>query len=92
MNWGNINPGSAAAKTIYIKNLGAAAVALRMSTSNWNPREAMSLVTLSWNLNNYLLSAGEVVSAVLTLALASNTGSLGDFSFVVVITGTQQRS
>jgi len=90
MNWGNINPGNAAAKTIYIKNLGAVAVALQMSTSNWNPKEAMPLVTLSWNLNNYLLSAGEIVPAVLTLALASNTGSLRDFSFVVVITGTQK--
>lgn len=86
-----INPGSAVTKTVYIKNLGTVAVVLRIGTRNWNPTEAASLVTLSWNLNNYMLSAGEVVSAVFTLALALNTGSLGDFSFVVVITGTQQK-
>ena len=92
INWGNINPGSAVTKTIYIKNLGSTAVALQMSAINWNPRKAMSLVTLSWNLDNYLLSAGKVVPAVLTLALASSTGSLRDFSFAVVLTGTQQKS
>lgn len=89
VNWGNINPGSAAEKTIYIKNSGTAAVTLQMSVINWNPRAARLLVTLSWNLNNYVLSAGKVVPAVLTLALVPNVGSLRDFSFVIVITGTQ---
>jgi hypothetical protein len=91
INWGNIDPCSAVTKTVYVKNLGTVAVVLRIGTRNWNPTEAASLVTLSWNLNNYVLAAGEVVPAVFTLALASNTGSLGDFSFVVVITGTQQK-
>jgi hypothetical protein len=92
INWGNINPGSAVTKTIYIKNLGSTTLSLQLSTINWNPRKAMSLITLSWNLDNYRLSAGQAVPATLTLTAASNMGSLRDFSFVVVITGVQQRS
>jgi len=92
INWGNINPGSTVTKTIYIKNLGSTTLSLQLSTINWKPRKAMSLITLSWNLDNYQLSAGKTVPATLTLTAASNMGSLRDFSFVVVITGIQQRS
>jgi len=92
INWGNINPGSATTKTIYIKNSGDTRVTLSISTNNWNPKWARSLVTLSWNLSNYLLSAGEAVPATLTLAAASNTGSLTNFNFAIIITGTQQKN
>ncbi len=91
LSWGNINSGGVATKAVYIKNLGSAAVALRMSVSDWSPRKAASVVDLSWDLDGYLLRVGEVVPAVLILELASNTGDLRDFSFVVVITGTQQK-
>lgn len=91
INWGNIKPGSAVTKTIYVKNSGNTMVTLKMSTSSWNPRAAKSLVTLSWNLDNRLLSVGEVVPATLTLAAASNIGSLTNFNFVIIITGTQQK-
>jgi len=92
INWGNINLGNAVTKTIYIKNLGSTTLSLQLSTINWKPRKAMSLITLSWNLDNYQLSAGKTVPATLTLTAAPNMGSLRDFSFVVVITGIQQRS
>jgi hypothetical protein len=90
INWGNIYPGSVTHKTFYIKNTGNIAVTLSISTKNWSPRLANSLVTLSWNLNNYLLSAGKVVQATLTLTAASNTSSLTNFNFNVVIIGTQK--
>jgi len=92
INWGNINPGSATTKTIYIKNSGDTRVTLSISTNNWNPKWARSLVTLSWNLSSYLLSAGEAVPATLTLAAASNTDSLTNFNFAIIITGTQQKN
>jgi len=91
IDWGNINPGSAVTKTVYVKNLGSTALTLKLSTINWNPTTAASLITLSWNLNNYYrLSAGKIVPLRLTLKAASNTGILSDFSFVIVITGTQK--
>lgn len=90
LNWGNICPSSVTQKTVYVKNSGDIAVTLGISTNSWNPKWAKSLVALSWNLSNYLLSAGEVVQATLTLSAASNTGSLANFNFIIVITGTQK--
>lgn len=62
-----------------------------MSVRDGSPRKAMSVVDLSWDLDGYLLPVGAVVPAVLTLELGANTGDLRDFSFVVVVTGTQQK-
>ena len=89
ISWGCIDVGGVATRTVYVKNLGSAAVALCMSVSDWSPRKSVSMLDLSWDLDGYLLPAGEVVPAVLTLELASNTRDLADFSFVVVVTGTQ---
>ena len=47
IKWGTIDPGGAVAKTVYIKNLGSTLLALKMSTSNWDPRKAVSVITLS---------------------------------------------
>jgi hypothetical protein len=91
ITWGNINSGSAITKTVYIKNSGGTALVLKMATSTWNPKVSRSLIALSWNLDNYLLSAGETVPAILTLSAASNTGNLASFNFAIIITGTQQR-
>lgn len=92
INWGNINSGSAITKTIYLKNSGETALVLKIASSNWNPNVARSLITLSWNLDNYVLPAGETVPAILTLSAASNTGNLASFTFAIIITGTQQKS
>jgi hypothetical protein len=90
INWENINSGSVAKKTIYIKNSGDTNVILGISTDNWNPKWAKPLLKMSWNLSNYLLCAGEVVPATLTLAAASNTGNITNFTFIILIRGTQK--
>jgi len=86
---GNVNPGSTVTQRIYIKNSGTIPVTLTMATSNWNPTNAGSYLTLSWNRQNTVLNAGASVSATLTLTVASDTGSLEAFSCSVTITGTE---
>ncbi len=88
IDWGNMKSGSTTTKTIYIKNSGGTNTTLSISTSSWNPKWAKSSLTLSWNLNNYRLSAGQAVPATFTLAAALNTGSLTNFTFTITITGT----
>ncbi len=92
IDWGNIDPGSAVTKTVYVKNSGSTTLVLQLSTSDWNPTAAAALITLSWSLsNNYRLSAGKVVPVTLTLKAASDTGGLNDFNFVIAIIGTQKK-
>ena len=89
LNIGTVNPGGSATQTIYVKNTGTVPETLSMATSNWNPSNAGSSLTLSWNRPNYVLDAGQSIQATLTLTVASNTGSLTTFSCSATFTGTQ---
>ena len=89
LNVGNLNPGGTATQTVYIKNTGNIAETLTMTTANWSPTNAPTYLTLSWNRQNTVLSAGSSIQATLTLTAAANTGSLTTFSCDVTLTGTQ---
>jgi hypothetical protein len=90
INWGNIAPGTSATKTIYIRNNGTVAVVLSMTTELWNPSTAQNYITLNWNCTSYVLNAGSVVGAVLTLNVSSNISGITEFTFNIVISGTEQ--
>jgi hypothetical protein len=89
LNIGTLNPGSTATQTVYIKNTGTVPETLTMTTNNWNPTNAPTYLTLSWNRQNTVLTAGQIIQATLTLTAASNTGSLTTFSCDITLTGTQ---
>lgn len=90
IDWGSLDPGGRKTVTIYIKNEGNVQLKLSMTTGNWNPPSASSYITLSWNRESYVLPAGSVVSAVLTLSVSSSISGITNFSFDITITGTEQ--
>jgi hypothetical protein len=89
INWGALDPGGSTASTVYVKNEGNVAVTLSMTVGNWNPTSASSYLTLTWNRQSYVLTAGVVVQATLTLAVSSSISGITSFSFDITITGTQ---
>lgn len=89
LNVGTVNQGGTGTQTVYIKNTGNVPETLTMAASNWNPSNATSSLTLSWNQQNTILPAGNSIPAILTLTAASNCGSMTTFSCSVTITGTQ---
>jgi len=89
IDWGALEPGVTVDKTIYIKNEGSLNVVLGMTTDNWNPASASSYISLSWNRQNYELNPGSVIQAVLTLSVSSSVSEITNFSFDIVITGTE---
>ncbi len=89
LNVGTLNPGATATQTVYVKNTGNVPETLTMTTANWNPTNASTSLTLSWNRQSYVLPAGQSIQATLTLTAASNTNGLTTFSCDVTLTGTQ---
>jgi hypothetical protein len=87
--WGTLSPGANATQTVYVKNEGSASVTLNMTTTSWNPSNASSYMTLTWNRENYVLTASSIVSAVLTLNVSSSITGITTFNFNTTITGTQ---
>ena len=86
INWGILDPGSNANKTIYIRNEGNTAATLSMTTSNWNPTTTSSYMTLSWNYGGQTLSVNQVVQVKLTLSVSSSVTGITNFSFDITIT------
>lgn len=89
LNVGTVSPGGTATQTIYIKNTGTVPETLYMTVSNWNPTGANSSLSLSWNRQNSVLSAGYTIQATLTLTVASTVGNLTNFSCDITFTGSQ---
>jgi archaellum component FlaG (FlaF/FlaG flagellin family) len=89
ISWGALDPGGVGTYTMYVKNTGTVPVTLSMTTGNWNPSSASSYITLTWNQQNYVLPAGQVIQAVLTLSVSSGASGIASFSFDTTITGTQ---
>ena len=86
---GTVAPGASVTQSLYVKNTGTVAMTLSMAVSAWNPSNAGSYLTVSWNRVGYVLAANSSVQATLTLTAAANTGTLTTFSCNVTITGTQ---
>jgi hypothetical protein len=82
---GALDSGASKEFTIYVKNEGNVAVKLGMTVGNWKSSSASNYITLSWNRDNYVLSGGLVVSAVLTLSVSSSMGEVISFSFDITI-------
>jgi len=89
IDWGALEPGASVDKTIYIKNEGSLTVLLGMTTDNWDPASALSYISLSWNRENYELNSGSIIQAVLTLSVSSSVSEITNFSFDIIITGTE---
>jgi hypothetical protein len=88
IDWGNLNPGDSATKTVYIKNTGDLAETLTMAVVNWRPSTATQALYLTWTQEGTTLAPGNVVPATFNLAVSSNTGDLSSFSFHIVISGS----
>jgi hypothetical protein len=90
LSWGTLAPGSSTTRTVYVKNTGTLPVTLSMNAGDWDPTQAGSDMTLSWNRQGAVLNASDSVSAELTLTVSpSINSSITDFNFNITIAGTE---
>jgi hypothetical protein len=87
IDWGTISPGGSVVRTMYLKNTGDAQLMLSMMTSGWSPTGAGSSMSVSWNREGVVLSAGQSIGATLTLTVSSGIGGITSFGVNIVITG-----
>jgi len=88
IEWGTLEAGGLATKTIYLKNPGNTAETLAMTTTQWEPVAASSVLTLTWNKEGSTISAGGIVPATLTLQVSADPGTISTFNMNIVISGT----
>ena len=85
ISWGILDPGSNKTVNVYVRNEGNAIVTLSKTTQNWNPSNASSYLSLTWNYANQTLSVNQVLQVNLTLAVSSNVTGINNFAFDITI-------
>jgi hypothetical protein len=88
IDWGIPAPGDIVTRTVYVKNTGNNPMDVSLSTSGWNPAGAATYLTVTWDREGTLISAGNLIPAVITLDVSSGITGITDFSFNIVIEGT----
>jgi len=85
IDWGTLEAGSSINRTVFIRNESNTDATSSMVTSNWNPSEASSYMTLSWDYAGQTLNANQVVQVKLTLSVSASITGITDFSFDITI-------
>jgi len=87
IDWGIIEPGESKNFSAYIVNESNVPLTLTIRTENWNPMNASSFMTLSWDYNGTQIGVGGSVPVTLTLQVAQTVSGIESFSFDIVIVG-----
>lgn len=85
LDWRTLEPGSAENITVYVRNEGNRAATLFLETNNWNPVNASSYMTVSWDYSGQTLNPTENSRITLTLSISSDVKDIVDFSFDIII-------
>ncbi|MEM3480033.1 MAG: hypothetical protein QW702_00470 [Candidatus Bathyarchaeia archaeon] len=73
-----------------MKNTGNVPITLSLSTENWNPSNAGSYMTLTWDYTSETkIQSNSALKVTLTLTVSSSIQGITNFSFNIVITGTE---
>jgi hypothetical protein len=88
INWGITDPGTSTTHTVYVKNTGTETMTLQLSVNNWSPADSSDYITVTWDKQNTQLTAGQSITATLTLTIDSDITSITTFSNSVTISGT----
>lgn len=88
ISWGILDPGSNKTINVYVRNEGNAVATLSKTAQNWNPSNASSYMSLTWNYANQTLSINQVFQVSLTLAVSSNVTGISNFNFDITIVAT----
>jgi len=88
IDWGVLEPGAAKNFTAYLRNESNVPISLNMTTQNWNPPEAESYISVSWDQEGKTLKPDQVVSVTFTLSVSADVSGVTRFSFEIVIVGS----
>jgi uncharacterized repeat protein (TIGR01451 family) len=88
IDWGTLDPGDTASRTIYVKNTGNTTETINLLVSDWNPTKAANLMTVSWNKEGSQLLPNATVAATLTLSTQQDMGDIVNFDFNIIVKGS----
>ena len=89
IDWGTLFVGSTVSQQVTITNNGTVPLTLSMTVDTWNPIQASSYITISWDQTGVTLQPGDSVTATFTITIAANVTGFTTFSNIIHITGIE---
>jgi hypothetical protein len=100
LTWGAMTPGTPKPIGIFIKNTGALPETLSFATNGWagtfngqpvNDPTKANYFNLTWNIpSNTVLNPGDIQPVTFTLNINNTITGVDNFSFNIIVTGTQK--
>jgi hypothetical protein len=87
VEWGELQKGGSSSVTIYIKNEGDSPLTLALTTTEWNPSNAVDYITVNWNYNNQQVNPDQVIPVIITLSVDADAQAT-NFGVKLFIVGT----
>jgi len=88
IDWGMLEPGEKKNFSAYIKNESNVPITLSMWTEDWNPLNASSFISLSWNYDATQIPVDGSVPVTFALHVDAATSGIRSFSFTIVVVGS----
>ncbi len=85
IQWGLVEPGATANKTVYVRNEGDTKTTLTMTLSNWNPTNSPNHIDINWNYTGQRLDVNQIIQITFTLSISENIQGITNFSFDITI-------
>ncbi len=85
IQWGSLEPGATANKTLHIRNEGDTNTTLTMTLANWNPTASPDYISINWNYTGQTLNINQVIPITFTLHITENIQGITDFTFDITI-------
>jgi len=88
IDWGIVEPGESKNLSASIKNESNVPINLTMWTESWNPANASSFITFSWDYSVSEIPVDASIPATFVLNVDPATVGIDTFSFIIVIVGS----
>lgn len=88
INWGILDAGDQKNFSCYIKNESNVPIILTMFTEEWNPQNASSYITLTWDYDESVIDVDGFIPITFTLNISPTISGINSFSFTIVIVGS----
>jgi hypothetical protein len=89
VDWGLLAPGVSQSVTCYVKSCSNVDAELFLTSESWEPAATASFITVSWDYEGAVLSAGTVAVVDLTLHVDADISGVDGFSGVIIITAME---
>jgi hypothetical protein len=87
INWGVMSPGQSKKTVVYVRNEGSSPILLDLSTGDYNPTNASTYISFSWDCSDRKLDANQTVKITQDLQISSRIKGINNFSFNLIFTG-----